>query len=86
MPASYTLTQHYENMVRDLVKSGRYASASEVLRDGLRLLEEREEQREAKLAALREAIREGMESGPAVPLDMVDVISEAKAVKRAAGR
>lgn len=46
-------------LVRELVDSGRYASASEVLRDGLRLLEEREEQRWAKLDALREAIREG---------------------------
>ena len=71
-------------MVRQLVESGRYASASEVVRDGLRLLEEREEHRQAKLATLREAIKEGMESGPATPLDIDQVIAEAKAMKRAA--
>jgi antitoxin ParD1/3/4 len=46
-------------------------SASEVIRDGLRLIEEREGQHQAKLTALREAIREGMESGPGIPADEV---------------
>ncbi len=86
MVSSYSLGTHYESLVRDLVDSGRYASASEVLRDGLRLIEEREEQRQAKLTALREAIREGLDSGAPVPLDMRDIIEEAKAVKRAARR
>ena len=40
MPSSYTIGQHYEGLVRQLVESGRYASASEVLREGLRLIEE----------------------------------------------
>lgn len=71
MPSSYTLGTRYESMMRELVDSGRYASQSEVLRDGLRLLEEREEQRKAKLAALREAIREGVESGPGIPAEDV---------------
>jgi antitoxin ParD1/3/4 len=71
MPSSYTLGTHYESLLRELVDSGRYASQSEVLRDGLRLLEEREEQRKAKLEALREAIREGVESGPGIPVDDV---------------
>lgn len=70
MPSSYTLGNHYETFVRDLLATGRYASASEVLRDGLRLLEDREKQREAKIAALREAIQEGLESGSASPLNM----------------
>lgn len=86
MVSSYSLGTHYESLVRDLVDSGRYASASEVLRDGLRLIEEREEQRRAKLDALREAIREGLESGTPVPLDMKDIVEEAKAMKRAARR
>jgi len=79
MASSYTLGNHYEAFVRELLASGRYASASEVLRDGLRLLEDRERQREAKIAALRDAIREGLESGPAVPLDI-------DAIKARAGR
>jgi len=84
MPASYSLGKRYETMVRDLVQSGRYASASEVVRDGLRLIEEREEQRQAKLTALRAAIKEGMDSGLLSPLDMTEVVNEAKAMKRAA--
>lgn len=86
MPSSFTLGKRYETMVRDMVDSGRYASASEVLRDGLRLLEEREEQRQAKLASLREAMQDGMNSGPATKLDISEVIREAKALKRAAQR
>lgn len=78
MPSSYNIGSRYENFVRDLVESGRYASASEVLRDSLRLLEEREEQRSAKLAALREAIREGVESGPGIPAEEVFARLEAK--------
>ena len=71
MPSSYHIGSHYERFLRDLVNSGRYASASEVMRDGLRLLEEREEQRRIKLAALREAIREGVESGEGIPAEEV---------------
>ncbi|WP_192177914.1 type II toxin-antitoxin system ParD family antitoxin [Mesorhizobium amorphae] len=78
MPASYSIGTHYETLVRELVESGRYASASEVVRDSLRLLEEREEQREAKLAALREGIRKGVESGPGIPADQVFERLEAK--------
>ena len=84
MPSSYTIGQHYEGLVRELVASGRYASASEVLRDGLRLIEEREHLRRAKLEALREAIREGFESGEPEPFDMADFLSEARALKTGA--
>lgn len=78
MPSSYTIGTRYESLVRELVESGRYATASEVVRDGLRLVEEREEQRQAKLAALREAIREGVKSGPGVPADEVFAALEAR--------
>jgi antitoxin ParD1/3/4 len=64
MPSSYTLGNHFDDFIRQLTASGRYASASEVVRDGLRLLEEREEFREVKLAALRSAIDDGLASGP----------------------
>lgn len=86
MPSSYTLGDRFENLVKDLVSSGRYSTASEVIRDGLRLVEEREEQRQVKLEALRQAVREGIESGPAEPFDADEIIKEAKARKRAAGR
>jgi antitoxin ParD1/3/4 len=67
MPSSYNLGAHYETFVRELVESGRYASASEVMRDSLRLLEEKEEQRKARLDALRTDIRAGIESGEGIP-------------------
>ncbi len=71
MPSSYNIGSHYEGLVRELVESGRYASASEVMRDSLRLLEEREEQRRARLEGLRHDIRAGVESGPSLAADQV---------------
>jgi antitoxin ParD1/3/4 len=78
MPSSYHIGPHYESLVRDLVDSGRYTSASEVIRDALRLMEEREELRNTKLKALREAIRQGVESGPAIPAEDVFETLEAR--------
>lgn len=63
-----TLGDHWNDFVASLVESGRYASVSEVLRESLRLLEEQEAA--SKLEALRQALIEGEESGPAGPLDM----------------
>ncbi|MGH6950286.1 MAG: type II toxin-antitoxin system ParD family antitoxin [Vitreimonas sp.] len=54
------LTERQEALVDALVASGRYQNASEVLRQGLRLIEQREAEEAAKLAALREAARIGM--------------------------
>lgn len=78
MPSSYTLGEHYESFVRQLVESGRYASASEVMRDSLRLLEEREQLRAARLEGLRDAIREGLASGPAEAWDVEEIRAEGR--------
>jgi antitoxin ParD1/3/4 len=53
------LSEHQQRLVEALVQSGRYQNASEVLRDGLRLLEERERHEDAKLKALKQAARQG---------------------------
>ena len=86
MASSYTLGNHYETFVRDLLATGRYASASEVVRDGLRLVEDRENQREAKIAALRDAIRQGLDSGPAASLDIEAIKARARAERAKADR
>src|ERR1700751_1680564 len=65
MASSYSIGKHFEDMIDDLVESGRYATASEVMREGLRLVEEREERRKTKLEALRAEIQKGFDSGPA---------------------
>ena len=53
------LTKHQEKLIKALVGTGRYQNASEVLRDGLRLVEKRESEEAAKLKALRDAARAG---------------------------
>lgn len=56
------LTEHQEQVIEELVGSGRYQNASEVLREGLRLVEQREAEDTAKLAALREAVQIGFDA------------------------
>jgi antitoxin ParD1/3/4 len=55
MPSSYTLGRHFEGFIQAQLASGRYNNASEVVRDALRLLEERER----KLTALDAALMRG---------------------------
>lgn len=53
------LSDHQHELVESLVRSGRYQNASEVLREGLRLIEERDRIERAKLQALKQAARQG---------------------------
>jgi len=55
------LSEHQHDFVETLVQSGRYQNASEVLREGLRLIEQRDRIEAAKLKALRQAARKGWE-------------------------
>jgi len=54
------LTDHHEHLIGSLVKSGRYQNASEVLREGLRLIGQREAEDAARLDALRQAVDTGI--------------------------
>ncbi|MDH0613216.1 MULTISPECIES: type II toxin-antitoxin system ParD family antitoxin [unclassified Agrobacterium] len=79
MASSANLGRHLESYVSDLVKSGRYNSRSEVLREGVRLVEEREK----RLAALDLAIARGIadaDAGRTTPVD--DVASQLSAKYR----
>lgn len=69
---SFSLGDHFADFIEDQVARGRYCNASDVVRAGLRLLEEQE----AKLAALRAALIEGENSGPSTPFDFDDFIAE----------
>ncbi len=80
MPSSYSIGEHYEAFAKQLVASGRYASVSEVLRDGLRLMEEREALREWKLAELKKAIQVGIDSGDAGPMDAEEIMREGRRI------
>lgn len=55
------LTDHQASLVEQLVSSGRYQNASEVLREGLRLVEQREAEDASRLEALRSAVRVGFD-------------------------
>jgi antitoxin ParD1/3/4 len=71
MPSSYVIGDHFETFIKQQIQQGRYASASEVVRDGLRALEAREELRAAKLDALRNDIQRGGDSGASIPAKAV---------------
>jgi antitoxin ParD1/3/4 len=72
---SISLGQHFSEFVDRQVDDGRYSSASEVIRAGLRLLEEHELQ----VAQLRAAIIEGEESGPSAPLNIEHFLGRMRA-------
>jgi len=65
MTLNINLTPQLEKLVRQKVDSGRYNSASEVVREALRLMERQNELYALQLERLRSDIRQGLESGPA---------------------
>lgn len=69
-----SLKKELEQFVQAKVDSGLYHSASEVIREGLLLLQERDMFHQMKLQALRAEIQRGIDSGEGTPLDMEEVI------------
>jgi antitoxin ParD1/3/4 len=71
MPSSYAIGSHFESLIKQKIESGRYSSASEVIRDALRLFEEHEELRATQIKNIRQQLQEGRESGVGIPADQV---------------
>jgi len=74
-----SLTDHFDRLIEEGVASGRYANASEMVREGLRLIEERDRLAREKLERLRAAAREGFEQierGEAIELDSEEELIE----------
>jgi antitoxin ParD1/3/4 len=78
MPSSYVIGDHFEKFIRAQIEAGRYTSASEVIRDSLRLLENRERLRQIEIEEYREKVKEGMTSGQGIAADDVFDRLEAK--------
>lgn len=73
-----TLGEHFSRFVDEQIKDGRFSNASEVVRAGLRLLEDVE----TRQRALRAALLHGEASGPALPLDWDEFLARKRAGRR----
>src|SRR5438045_4106070 len=83
MGMNINLAPQLEQMIRQKVNSGMYNSASEVVRDALRFMDEKDRLRAAKLDHLRQELQEGLSSGPASASDRGKIKRKGR-VKRAA--
>lgn len=73
MPINVSLTPQLEDMIRKKVASGLYNSASEVVREALRLMEEQDRVRAVRLEQLQQDIRDGLNSGDPTPWDPEEI-------------
>ncbi|HMR56850.1 MAG TPA: type II toxin-antitoxin system ParD family antitoxin [Cyclobacteriaceae bacterium] len=78
---SVSLGDHFEDFVESRISKGRYKNASEVIRAGLRLLEDEEN----KLTSLKKAIKEGIDSGVAHNFDSEKHLALIKTAKKRNG-
>lgn len=78
MPRSFALGDHFEKFIDEQLRSGRYNNASEVVRDGLRMLEDRENFRQHKIAEIRQSIEASRRDGWTTPADQILSRLEAK--------
>ena len=84
MPISVALSPHFEAFIRDRVESGRYNNVSEVVRAGLRLLEDTERQQAIQIQAMKNDIAAGKASGAPLAAEPVFDRLQAKYAKQAA--
>ena len=81
-----SLTPELEHLVQRKVETGRYLSASEVVREALRLLEERDQDRESSLALLRKQVAVGIEQADRGDVALLDMEAIKKKARRQASR
>lgn len=74
---SFSLDEHFSAFIEEEVASGRYASASDVVRAALRLLEDRE----TRIRTLRQALIAGEQSGESTPLDFDAFVARKRAAQ-----
>jgi antitoxin ParD1/3/4 len=83
-----SLPPQMQRFLETEVRAGRYATTSEAVRDGIRLLQERKAERAARLVELRKAVAVGIaqaDRGETAPLNLEDVLAKVRA-KRRGGR
>ena len=73
-----SLTPQLEKIVKNKVESGHYGSASEVMREALRLLAERDHKQFVHIEALRAEIKKGLDSGKPTPLNIKAVKAQGR--------
>jgi antitoxin ParD1/3/4 len=78
MNMNVSLPEELANFVKTKVATGRYSSSSEVVREALRLMEKAEQQEGEKLEWLRQAWKEGVDSGDAGEIDFQELKREAR--------
>lgn len=81
MTLSISLPSQLEKSVRARIASGMYSSASEVVREALRLLDEYDQLRGKRLEALRADLQEGLRSGKGRKVSADEIINRARAKK-----
>ena len=84
MPTSIALGSHFEKFVKKQLHSGRFNNVSEVVRAGLRLLEDEEKLREIRHWELKTAIQQGIDSEDAGSIEEVVARNRARRGKRKA--
>lgn len=77
-----SLTSQLEKVVKEKVASGLYSSASEVVGEALRLLDDHDRLQQINLERLRSDVQQGLDSGESAPLDMEAIKAEARKRRR----
>ncbi|MBD2101384.1 type II toxin-antitoxin system ParD family antitoxin [Leptolyngbya sp. FACHB-261] len=73
-----SLTPELERYIQEKLASGMYYSASEVILEGLRMLQEKDRMQEIRLQELRQEIQAGLDSGESTPLDIQAIKTKAR--------